>query len=103
MLAVRRGTNTFVSMAQMFSVVVTLVFAFVVFRDAISLPQLLAVGILVISMLIMVSYNIGIKKKLSQKAILFLVLCGLFSGLSDEKITVRCVIGLAIAFVAIIL
>ena len=83
MLAVREGAYTLVSVAQMFGVVVTILCALLVFRDPISPWQILAIGILIISVLVMVSYSKGVKGKITPKAIFLLVLCGGSSGLND--------------------
>ena len=83
MLAVKHGAYTLVSVAQMFGVVVTLICSLLIFRDPISLRQWIAVFILLASVLIMISYNKGIKGKLSLRALVLLVLCGSFSGLND--------------------
>lgn len=83
MLAVRHGAYTLVSVAQMFGVVVTILCSLLVFHDPISPLQILAIGILIISVFVMVSYSNGVKGKITPKAIFLLVLCGLSSGLND--------------------
>ncbi len=83
LLAVRYGAFMLISVAQMFGVVVTLLCNFIVFREVILPRQMIAVGFLIASVLIMVSYSSSIKGKLSSKAILLLVLCGFSNGIYD--------------------
>lgn len=83
MLAVRHGAFMLVSVAQMFGVVIAVICSFFVFREKVLPRQLAAIGILVVSVLIMASYSNAIKGRLGLKAIALLVLCGVSSGLYD--------------------
>ena len=83
LLAVRRGAFMLISVSQMFGVVVTLICSFIVFRDPITLWQLLAVVILTVAVLIMVSYSVGLKGKISVGSVILLIACGVSSGLYD--------------------
>ena len=83
MLAVKHGAYTLVSVAQMFGTVVTVVLSLIIFHDPISYQQIIAIALLCISVFIMLSYNKGVKGKLSLVGIVILVICGLSSGLND--------------------
>ena len=83
LLAVQNGAFMLISVAQMFGVVVTLLCSFAVFREKVSLLQLVGIALLVAAVLVMGSYSKSIKGSLSLKALILLVLCGLSSGLYD--------------------
>ena len=83
MLAVKHGAYTLVSVAQMFGTVITVILSLIVFRDPIELKQLIAIALLCCSVFVMISYNKGVKGKLSLTGIIILVICGLSSGLND--------------------
>ena len=83
MLAVKHGAYTLVSVAQMFGTVVTVMLSLVVFRDPVELKQIVAIVLLCTSVFFMLSYNKGVKGRLSLVGIIILVICGLSSGLND--------------------
>ena len=83
MLAVKHGAYTLVSVAQMFGTVITVILSLIVFRDPIELKQIFAIGLLCVSVFFMLSYNKGVKGKLSLIGIVILFICGLSSGLND--------------------
>lgn len=83
LLAVKHGAFMLISVTQMFGVVITLVCSFLVFRNPILPRQMIAIILLIVAVIIMTSYSIKLKGRLSTKAIILLVLCGLSSGLYD--------------------
>ena len=83
LLAVKYGAYMLISVAQTFGMVVTLVCSLAVFREPISTKQMIGIVILIAAVLIMASYSSILKGKLSLRAIILLVLCGLSNGLHD--------------------
>ena len=83
MLAVKHGAYTLVSVAQMFGSVVAVILSLIVFRTPITIKQILAIAILCLSVFFMLSYNKGVKGKMTLVGMILLVVCGLSGGLND--------------------
>jgi len=83
LMSMRHGVYMLVSVAQTFGMVITLVGSFLVFREKIGWQQILGVGILIAAVLVTASYSRSQKGRLTVKAVILLILCGVSCGLYD--------------------
>lgn len=83
LLSVKNGAYMMLDVFCMLGVLIPLVGGTLFFHEEIRMNHIVGVLLLVISALIMCSYNNSIKKKLTVSSVLLLLACGAASGLSD--------------------
>lgn len=91
LVSVRRGAYMMIDVFLMLGVMVPLLLSSVMFGEDIKANQWIGLGIVLIAVFIMCSYNNQIKEKMSISSLLLLVLCGVANGLTDfsQKMFVR--------------
>ena len=83
LISVKKGAYMMLDVFLMLGVIIPLLGSLALFDEAIKLTQWLGLGVLLIAAAIMCSYNNSIKEKLSLGAVVLLILCGTFNGLTD--------------------
>ena len=83
LLAVKKGAYMMLDVFLMLGVLVTLLLSFAVFREPIRLNQWAGMGVLLVAVIIMCSYNNSIKEKMSVMSFIILLICGIANGLTD--------------------
>lgn len=91
LLSVRSGAYMMVEVFLLLGVGVPILFCRLFFSEPITLWQLLGMAVLLLAVYLMCTYNASIKGKLSPKAFLLLLLCGLSNGFADlsQKLYVK--------------
>ena len=80
---VRKGSYVMIDVFTMLGVGITVILCKVFFDEPISTNQYAGFLLLVVSTIIMCSYNSSIKTKLGIKSLFMLIICCIFSGISD--------------------
>ena len=80
---VRKGSYVMLDVFTMLGVGITVTLCKVFFDEPISTNQYAGFLLLLVSTIIMCSYNSSIKTKLSIKSLFMLIICCIFSGISD--------------------
>ncbi len=83
LISVKKGSYVMLDVFIMLGMIVTLVGSSIAFDEKIGLRQWIGLAILIVAVLIMCSYNISIKGKMSMSSIVLLLICGVSSGLTD--------------------
>ena len=91
LLSVRSGAYMMVEVFLLIGVIVPITLCRVFLNEPITLRQIIAIGILVVAVYIMCTYNASVKGKLKPGAIAVLLLCGLGNGFADfsQKLFVK--------------
>jgi len=91
LISVERSAYMMLDVFLMLGVLVPILAESLLFGESVALTQWLGIGILLVAVVLMCSYNNSIKKKLTLSALALLTLCGLSSGLADlsQKLFVR--------------
>lgn len=83
LVSVKRGAYMMLDVFLMLGVIVTILLSCAVYGETVKTTQIIGLMILLISVVIMCSYNNSIKAKMSIGSFLLLVLCGVANGLTD--------------------
>lgn len=83
LICVKHGAYMMLDVFLLVGVLVPMLLCSWLFGEPITAAQWIGVAILLAAVLIMCSYNVSIKGKMSLKSVLLLILCGLSSGLTD--------------------
>lgn len=91
LIAVQRGAYMMLDVFLMLGVLIPLTAGRVFFHETVSVSQWCGVGILLIAVYIMCSYNTTVKGKLSVSSLVLLTVCGIANGLTDfsQKLFVK--------------
>ena len=91
MLAVRKSAYMLIDIFLMLGVLIPLILANILFDEPVKPTQWLGIAILIVAVLIMCSYNSGLKGKMSFTSVLLLILTGASNGIADfsQKLFVR--------------
>lgn len=91
MLAVRKSAYMLIDIFLMLGVLIPLTLANILFDEPVKPTQWLGIAILIVAVLIMCSYNSGLKGKMSFTSVLLLILTGASNGIADfsQKLFVR--------------
>lgn len=91
LLAVRNGAYTMLDAFLTLGILIPTVLCDVFFDEKIKLTQWAGFALLIVAVSIMCSYNNQIKAKITPKSLILLIVCGVFSGISDfsQKLLVR--------------
>lgn len=91
LLSVRSGAYMMVEIFLLLGVIVPVVLCRIFFHETVTLWQIGGCIILLIAIYIMCTYNTSVKGKMSLKAFLLLLLCGLSNGIADfsQKLFVK--------------
>jgi drug/metabolite transporter (DMT)-like permease len=91
LLSVKSGAYMMVEVFLLIGVTVPLVLCRVFFAEEIGPWQLVGIGILLVAVFIMCTYNTSVKGRMSLGSLLLLLLCGLSNGVSDfsQKLFVK--------------
>lgn len=76
----------------MFGVLIPLIASNVFFDEVIKPTQWLGMGVLLVAVVIMCSYNNSIKAKITPSSLALLIICGIASGIADfsQKVFTKC-------------
>lgn len=83
LVSVKRGAYMMLDVFLMLGVVVTITLSFVFYKESVKITQIIGLIVLLVSVVIMCSYNNSIKSKMSVGSFLLLVLCGISNGITD--------------------
>ncbi|MBE7041920.1 MAG: hypothetical protein E7399_00290 [Ruminococcaceae bacterium] len=83
LLSVRQGAYIMVEVLLMLGLLIPVLFGMVLFGNQVSAKQWMGIFLLVLAAYVMCSYHISVKGKLTSKAILTLIACGLSNGVTD--------------------
>lgn len=83
LIAVKKGAYMMIDVFLMLGVLVPLILGKIFFSEAVKLNQWIGIGILLVAVSIMCSYNNSIKEKMSLSSFLLLVVCGIANGFTD--------------------
>ncbi len=83
LISVKQGAYMMLDVFTMLGLIVPLIGSSILFDESIRGSQWLGLAILLVAVLIMCSYNMRIKGKMSLSAVVLLVICGVASGLTD--------------------
>ena len=99
LLSVRKGAYMMIDVFLMLGVLVTILLGRIFFNENIESNQFVGMAVLLLSVIIMCSYNNSIKEKISITSFLLLIMCGLSNGLTDfsQKLFVKQAEGLPIS------
>lgn len=99
LISVRKGAYMMVDIFCTLGTLAAIALSAIFFGEKVSLRQIIGLAGLVISVVIMCSYNNGIKAKITVTALLLLILCGISSGLADfsQKMFVKSCSGSSVA------
>ncbi len=91
LLSVRSGAYMMVEVFLLLGVLVPILLCRILFAEPITVFQLLGMAVLLVAVYLMCTYNASIKGKMTAKAFLLLVLCGLSNGFADfsQKLFVK--------------
>ena len=91
MLAVKKSAYMLIDVFLMLGVLIPLILANILFNEPVKPTQWLGIAILIVAVIIMCSYNSGLKGKMSFSSILLLILTGASNGIADfsQKLFVR--------------
>lgn len=91
LIAVKKSAYMLIDVFLMLGVFIPLSLAKIMFNEPVKLTQWLGIGILLVAVFIMCSYNNGLKGKMSFTSFALLILCGASSGITDfsQKLFVR--------------
>lgn len=91
LLSVRSGAYMMVEVFLLLGVLVPILLCRILFDERITLLQMLGMAVLLVAVYLMCTYNASIKGKMTKKAFLLLVLCGLSNGFADfsQKLFVK--------------
>ena len=91
LISVKKGAYMMLDVFLMLGVLVPIVAGRFVFGETIKLTQWIGLGVLIIAVVIMCSYNNSIKEKMSISALVMLIVCGAANGLTDfsQKLFVK--------------
>jgi len=100
LVSVKRGAYMMLDVFLMLGVLVTLLCSLIFYQEAIKLTQWLGIGLLIVAVLIMCSYNNSIKEKITLSSLGLLILSGLSNGIADfsQKMFVKEIGGSAAVF-----
>ncbi len=98
-IAVKTGAYVMLDVFLMLGVAVPLGLCWALFGEAIRPVQFLGLGILLVAVFVMCSYNNRIKTPLTKKGVLLLIFCGVVNGLTSfsQKLFVKLSVGSDIA------
>lgn len=99
LIAVQRGAYMMLDVFLMLGVLVPLFMGRFLFRETVSVKQWIGIGILLVAVYIMCSYNNSIKSKMTVSSLLILIVCGVANGLTDfsQKLFVKTNVGVSTA------
>ncbi len=83
LLSVKKGAYMMVEVFLMLGVLVPILLGRFFLSETVRLNQIFGLGLLVVAVLLLCSYNNSVKEKMDKKAFVFLILCGLANGLTD--------------------
>ncbi len=83
LISVKNGAYMMMDVFLMLGMIVPLIGSSISFGESIGGMQWLGLGILMIAVLIMCSYNNSLKGKMSMTSVVLLIICGVSSGLTD--------------------
>lgn len=91
LISVRNGAYMMLDVFLMLGVVIPMLFSLIFFGESIRVNQWIGLGLLLIAVLIMCSYNNQIKEKISVVSLILLIVCGVANGLTDfsQKLFVK--------------
>ncbi len=92
LISVRKGAYMMMDVFLMLGIIVPLIGSNICFGEGITLFQCLGLGLLLIAVLIMCSYNSSLKGAMNITALILLIICGVSSGLTDfsQKLFIEC-------------
>ncbi len=83
LISVKKGSYVMLDVFIMLGMIVPLVGSSIAFGETIGMRQWFGFAVLIAAVLIMCSYNISIKGKMSISSIVLLLICGVSCGLTD--------------------
>lgn len=83
LICVKTGAYMMIEVFIMLGVTIPLLMGIPFFHESVTIIQWLGIALLCIASFVLCSYNNTIKQKLTLKALVLLVLCGMSSGLTD--------------------
>ena len=83
LVAVKKSAYMLLDIFLMLGILIPLGASSLLFHESITLTQWIGIGVLFCAVVIMCSYNNGIKAKLTPGAFLLLLLCGISCGIAD--------------------
>ena len=83
LLSVKKGAYMMVEVFLMLGVLVPILLGRFFLSETVRFNQILGLGLLIVAVLLMCSYNTAVKGKIQKTALIFLILCGLANGLTD--------------------
>ena len=83
LMCIKKWAYMLISISLMCGMILTVLLSFIVFKESVSLSQMIGMGLLVLAVLAMYSYSSKVKGKASLSAIILLIACGVSSGLYD--------------------
>ena len=91
LLSVRQNAYMLLEVFMLISTIVPIVLCRIFFEEEIKPLQILGIAVLALSVLIMCTYNVSIKGKISFSSILLMLFCSLTSGMADfsQKLYVK--------------
>ena len=92
MVSVKTSAYMLVDVVLMTGTLIPVIGNTVIFGEPIKMQQWIGIGILIFAAGLMCSYNNSLKKNLTAKAVVILILCGASGGLGDlsQKLFVNC-------------
>ncbi|MBQ8803317.1 MAG: EamA family transporter [Tyzzerella sp.] len=99
LISVKKGAYMMLDVFLMLGVLVPLLAGELFFNESIRVTQWIGIGILLIAVYIMCTYNNSIKGKMSITSLVLLIVCGVANGLTDfsQKLFVKMDSGVPIA------
>lgn len=99
LVSVKKGAYMMLDVFLMLGVLVPVLGGYTFFNEAVKASQWIGMGILLIAVIIMCSYNNSIKEKLNIYSLLLLMMCGISNGITDfsQKLFVKNFIDIPIA------
>ena len=91
LLSVRSGAYMMVEVFLLLGVLVPILLCRIFYDERITVWQMIGMAVLLVAVYLMCTYNASIKGRLSRRAFLLLVLCGLSNGFADfsQKLFVK--------------
>lgn len=92
LISVKKSAYMMLDIFLMFGVLIPLVASNVFFNEVIKPTQWLGMGLLLLAVVIMCSYNNSIKAKITPSSFALLIICGIANGIADfsQKVFTKC-------------
>lgn len=92
LISVKKSAYMMLDIFLMFGVLIPLIASNIFFDEAIKPTQWLGMGVLLVAVVIMCSYNNSIKAKITPSSLALLIICGIASGIADfsQKVFTKC-------------